>query len=176
MTDKPFDIGDFIEVGQYTGTVLDITFRSTRIKALNNTIITIPNATITSESVVNWNKLKSRRLDFNLNLSMATTADKIKDIVDKLKLILRNNPDILPETVQVNFDEIGSYSSDIKIYFYINETEYNKFLDAKQKIYCDILELIERENVDLAYPTQTVYVKNSELPSKVETTNKIENT
>lgn len=162
LTDKPFDIGDFIEVGSYKGTVVDITFRSTRIKSNDNAIITIPNSTITAEYVVNWNKLKSRRLDFVLNLSMDTTSEKIKNVVEKIKLVLKNNPDVLPETVQVNLDEISSYSSDLKIFVYINKTDYIGFLNVKEKIYCDILELVERENIDLAYPTQTVYVKNTE--------------
>lgn len=162
LTDKPFDIGDFIEVSNYKGTVQDITFRSTRIKALDHSIITIPNSTITTEYVVNWNKLKTRRLEFVLNLSMETTSEKIKNVIEKIKLVLKNNPDVLPDTVQVNFDEIASYSNDIKIFLYVNESDYIKFLNKKQTIYCDILELIERENIDLAYPTQTLYVKNTE--------------
>ncbi len=164
LTDKPFDIGDYIEVGAYKGTVVDITFRSTRIRALDNSIITIPNSTITTEYVVNWNRLKSRRLEFILNLSMDTTSEKIKNIVQKIKLVLKNNPDVLPDTVQVNLSEISSYSSDIKIFLYINESDYIKYLNAKEKIYCDILELVELENIDLAYPTQTLYVKNASNP------------
>lgn len=162
FTDKPFEIGDFIEVGTHKGNVIDITFRSTRIKAPDNSIITIPNSLVTSEYVVNWNKLENRRLEFVLNLSMETTSDKIKDLIEKLKLVLKNNPDVLPETVQVNLDAIASYSSDIKIFLYINESDYIKFLNVKEKIYCDILKLVEIENIDLAYPTQTVYVKNTE--------------
>lgn len=166
LTDKPFDIGDYIEVGDCKGTVIDITFRSTRIKAVDNSIITIPNSTITSENIINWNKLESRRFDCTLNLSMDTSSEKIKNILEKIKFILKNNPDVLPDTVQVNFDTISSYSADIKIFLYINETDYIKFLKIKEKIYCDILELVEIENIDLAYPTQTVYVKNTEIEKK----------
>lgn len=169
LTDKPFDIGDYIEIGTYRGTVIDITFRSTRIKATDNSIITIPNSTITAEYVVNWNKLKNRRLEFILNLSMETTSEKIKNVVEKIKLILKNNPNVLPDTVQVNLDAISSYSSDVKIFLYVDETDYIKFLGIKEKIYCDILELVERENIDLAYPTQTVYVKNAEKVESTET-------
>ena len=60
LTDKPFVIGDWIEVGTFAGTVVDITFRSTRIRTVNNTLVTIPNSVITSEYVINWNKLKSK--------------------------------------------------------------------------------------------------------------------
>lgn len=162
LTDKPFDIGDLVEIGNYKGNVVDITFRSTRIRALDNSIVTIPNSTITSEYIVNWNRLKTRRLEFVLNLSMDTSSEKIKSIIAKMKLILKNNPDVLPDTVQVNLDEIASYSSDVKIVLYINKVDYIEFLSVKEKIYCDILELVEMENIDLAYPTQTIYVKNTD--------------
>lgn len=161
LTDKPFDIGDYIEVGEYKGTVIDMTFRSIRIKVNDNSVVTIPNATITSECVVNWNKLQNRRLEFVLNLSMNTTSEKIKSVLEKIKLILRNNPDVLKDTIQVGLDGISSYSSDIKIVLYINEKDLTKFLKVKENIYCDILQLVEIENIDLAYPTQTVYVKNA---------------
>ena len=162
LTDKPFDIGDCIEVGNYKGTVIDMTFRSIRIKAFDNSVVTIPNATITSECVVNWNRLQSRRLEFVLNLSMDTTSEKIKNVLEKIKLILRNTEEVLPDTIQVGLDGISSYSSDIKVVLYIDEVDFAKFSKIKERIYCDVLELVEKENIDLAYPTQTVYVKNTE--------------
>lgn len=162
LTDKPFVIGDWIEVGDYAGTVIDITFRSTRIKPINNTIITIPNSVIASSYVINWNRLKSRRLDMVFGLDLNTSTEKIKKTIKEMKLVLKNNPHVIEDTIQVHFDAISSCSSDIKIYLYVNETEYVKFLNAKQEILCSLLTLIEKENIELAYPTQTVYVKNTE--------------
>ena len=162
LTDKPFVIGDWIEVGTFSGTVVDITFRSTRIKTINNTLITIPNSVITSEYVINWNTLKSRRLDLVLNLELNTTTDKIKKIIKEIKLVLVTNPHVIEDTIQVNFAEIGSCSSDIKMFMYVNETNYIKFLNIKEEILCSLLELIEKENIELAYPTQTVYLRNEE--------------
>ncbi len=171
LTDKPFDIGDCIEIGTHKGTVIDMTFRSIRIKAIDNSIVTIPNSTITAECVVNWSRLQSRRLEFVLNLSMDTTSEKIKNLLEKIKLILRNNSEVLEDTIQVGLDEISSYSSDIKVVLYINEIDFAKFLKVKEGIYCDILQLVEIENIDLAYPTQTVYVKNTENELKKDTEN-----
>ena len=162
LTDKPFVIGDWIEVGTFAGTVVDITFRSTRIKTINNTLVTIPNSVITSEYVINWNKLKSRRLDLVLNLELNTTTEKIRKILKEIKLVLATNPHVIEETIQVNFAQIGSCSSEIKMFMYINETNYIKFLNIKEEILCSLLMLIEKENIELAYPTQTVYLKNQE--------------
>lgn len=168
MTDNLFALGDYIAVGSYEGTVVDITFRSTRIKALDNTIVTIPNAIIASEYVVNWSRLSSRKLEFVLNLSMDTTAEKIEDIIEKLRFVLKSNKDVLPETVRVNLDGISSYSSDIKVFMYVGKTNYIDFLNVKERILCEVLRLVEVENVELAYPTQTVHVCTDEASYSLE--------
>lgn len=162
LTDKPFVIGDWIEVEQFQGTVIDITFRSTRIKAYNNAVVTIPNSLITSSYVVNWDRLTSRRFDCILTLSWDTTSEKVKKIVKEMKLILQNDPEVIKETVEVSLNNITSYGSEIKIYLYVREADYSKYLKAKQDILCSLLYLIEKENVDLAYPSQTLFVKGKE--------------
>lgn len=162
LTDKPFVIGDWIEVGEYQGTVIDITFRSTRIKAYNNAVVTIPNSTITSTYVVNWNRLTSRRFDCILGISLETPSEKIKKIVKQIKVVLENNPVVIKETVQVSLYEITATSNDIKIFLYVNEANFNNFLKVKQDILCSLLFLIEKENIELAYPTQTLYVRRKE--------------
>lgn len=162
LTDKPFVIGDWIEVGTFAGTVEDITWRSTRIRTINNTLVTIPNSIITSDYVINWNKLKSRRLDLELNLELNTTSEKIKKVLKEIKLVLATNPHVIEDTIQVNFAQIGNCSNNIKMYMYINEIDYKKFLNIKEEILCSLLLLVEKENIALAYPTQRVYVKNQE--------------
>ena len=162
LTDKPFVVGDWIEVGDFQGSVIDITFRSVRIKSYNNSIVTIPNSTITSEYIVNWNKLTSRRYDCVLNLSLDTTSDQIRAIVKKIKVVLENHEAVIKDTVQVNLNAISHSSADLLIYMYIKETNYAKFLMIKQEILCLLLETLESENIELAYPTQTLYVRNQD--------------
>ena len=141
---------------------MDITFRSIRIKSANNAIITIPNSTVTSTYVINWNRLTSRRFECILNLSLDTTSEQIRKIVSQIKVVLENNPEVIKETVQVNFHEITSFSSDIKIYLYVRQKEFTEFIRVKQDILCSLLYLVEKENIDLAYPTQTLYLKKTE--------------
>ena len=93
---------------------------------------------------------------------MNTPTEKVKKIIKEMKLVLKKNSHVIAETVQVNFSEIANCSNDIKIFLYVNETNYIKYLNAKQDVLYDLLTLIEKENVNLAYPTQTVYVKNTE--------------
>ncbi len=162
LTDKPFVIGDWIEVGTHQGTVIDITYRSTRIKSYNNAIITIPNSIITSESIINWNRLSSRRFEATLNLSLDTSSDKLKKIVKEIKLVLENHASVIKGTVEVHVNSISTTSVEVFIYLYVKEVEYPKFLKVKEELLCNLLFLLEKENVELAYPTQTLYLRKGE--------------
>lgn len=163
LTDKPFVIGDWVEIGQYQGTVIDITFRSVRIKSYNNAVITIPNSTVTSDYVINWNRLTSRRFDCLLGMSLDTTSEKVQRIIKEMRVTLQNNQNVINETVQVYLEDISTGSINIKIYLYINKANYVEFLRVKQEILCDLLFLMEKENIDLvAYPTQTLYLNRKE--------------
>lgn len=159
LTEKPFEIGDWIKVGDYQGTVLDITFKSTRIKANDNTTITIPNSMVTEDCVINWNTLKTRRFDCTLNLSLNTTSEEIKKLEEKIKLVLKQNKKVDADTVHVVFDNISAYSSDLRIFLYIKEAEYLKYLSVKEELFYSLLELVDKENIELAYPTQKIYVE-----------------
>lgn len=174
LTDKPFIIGDWISVGTYAGTVKNISFRSTRIQCADNSIVTIPNSVITAEYVINWSKLTSRRFDCTLNLKLEETSEKIKKITREIKMVLSNKDYIDEETVYVIFNRISAYSSDIKIFLYVKETDYFKYLKYQEDIYCSLLNILEKENIELAYPTETVHVrtvndmKNSDLIQNTE--------
>ena len=159
ITDKPFEIGDYIEVGTFQGTVIDITFRSTRLKAVNNTEISLPNSVIVTEYVKNWSKLEQRRLDMKLRISLNSNTETINRCISKIKTVLKAHPNILEETVVVYFDSIGSDANVISLYAYMNTADYAKYLAVKEEVNCDILSVLERENIELVYPTQKVYMK-----------------
>lgn len=160
LSDKPFVIGDYIKVGLYSGTVTNITFRSTRIRCPDNSVVTIPNSTITTDYVINWSKLKTRRIEYNLTIDMDASIEQIKKIVKEIKVVLCAKDYVKEDTVYVGFNTISAYSNDITIFFYVTETDYNKYLDLKQEINIEILRILEKENVGLAYPTETIHVKN----------------
>ena len=163
LSEKPFVIGDWIEIGDHSGTVIDISFRSTRIRTMDNSIVTIPNSTITSEYVINWNKLKSRRYDCELQLEMKDmTPEKMKDIIKELKVVICAKDYVQRDTVYVGFNGISDYSYNIKIFVYVTEVNYIKYLKIQEDLNCELINVLSKENVMLAYPTQTVNVHNVE--------------
>ena len=144
LTDKPFVIGDWIECGKYQGTVIDITYRSTRLKAANNAVITIPNSIITADYVINWNRLASRRLDFSLTLSLDTSSEKLEKITKQVAFALENDSDVIRDTVYVNVTEITPTGILIGIILYERVTDYYKYLDVRQRLICTILDVLEK--------------------------------
>lgn len=159
IADQTFEIGDFIEVGTFQGTVIDITFRSTKIKAANNTITSMPNSVIITEYVRNWSKLENRRLEMSLRISLNSSTETINRALSKLKTVLKNHENINSETVRVFLDRIDSDANIIGITTYMDTADYDEYLRIKEDINCKILEVLERENIELVYPTQKVYMK-----------------
>ena len=159
ITDKPFEIGDYIEVGTFQGTVIDITFRSTRIKAVNNAIIAMPNSIIVTEYVKNWSKLENRRIEMKLRISLNSSTETINRTISKLKTMLKADENTLEETVTVVLDSIENDANVIWLVTHINTVNYDEYLNIKERINCNILEVLEKENVELVYPTQKVYMK-----------------
>lgn len=167
LTDKPFVIGDWIECGVYAGTVVDITFRSTRIKGVDQSIVTIPNSTITAEYVKNWAKLKMRRFDCTLNLAMEDLdPDKIKKIIKNLKTVILSKDYIKEDSVYVGFNGIAESGYAIKIFANILEIDYKENLKRQEDLYCEFIKVLNKENVHLAYPTQTIHIANNNVTKK----------
>lgn len=160
VADKPFSIGDYIEVGTYAGTVTKITYRSTRIRATNNAIISVPNSVIVTEYVKNWSKLENRRIDIELRLELNTPKETLYNVVKKLRTMLKADESVLEDTVIVYVDKIAQDANLIMIALYVDTKEYIEYLKIKERINCNILGLLEKENVELVYPTQKIYSKN----------------
>ncbi len=160
ISDKTFEIGDYIQVGLFSGTVIDITFRSTKIRDTQNTIISMPNSVIVTEYVQNWSKMKSRRLEMRLRLGLDTSTETINRCISKIKTMLKANDNIDTESIIVALEEIKEDSNVLLIVAYLKTGEYVEFVDMREKINCSILDVLERENIELVYPTQRVYMKS----------------
>ena len=160
MSDKPFLVGDWIEVGLNAGTVMEISFRCTKIQTSDNSIVTIQNSVFTTNNVINWSRMKQRRYALNIKLPLETNTDQIEKITNKIRFVLSNNEDIVQDTMGVHFDAIGLDSMNITVFMYTNIINYTEFLIFKEKVNEDILKVLESENIKMAYPGQNVYVHN----------------
>jgi MscS family membrane protein len=157
--DKPFGVGDWIHTEKYEGTIEDITFRSTRIRTADNSVVTIPNSILSNEVIANWSKLEKRKIEISLRLPLETKAQELEILSKKFKIVLENNKDILEDSIQVDVNKIKEDNIEISIVLYTSITEYNKFLNIKQEININILKILEAEGIKLAYPGRNVYVQ-----------------
>ncbi len=161
--DKPFAIGDWIEVENATGTVEEISFRSTKIRTTEDTIITLQNSAISSKNIINWGVIKKRVYKINLKLPLETEEAVVEKVLNRIRFILKYNKDVVKDSVSVNFTKIDLEGINIYIYLetpIINYGEYQKFCN---KINLTLLNILETQNVKLAYPGQNVYIKREEV-------------
>ncbi len=159
LFDKPFIVGDFIQVAEHTGTVEDITFRAVRMKTLDNTLVTIPNSKISEGAIINYSKIENRRYECDLLITLETSIQKIEEITQKIKDLLRNNRFIKSESVEVQFNKIESNGININIFCYTATSDYIEFLKIEDIINKQLMQLLNKENVELAYDTKTIYIQ-----------------
>lgn len=168
ILDKPFSIGDWICTSNVEGTVEDITFRSTRIRTFAQAIVTVPNSTLANEAITNWSKRGKRRISFNLGVTYTTSKEKLQKCVDRIKEMLINHPSVHYETIFVTFDKFNDSSLDIFLYFFTNTTDWEEYLNIKQDVNFRIMEILEMEDVSVAFPSTSVYLETPTIYLETE--------
>lgn len=158
--DKPFVVGDWIEMSPFEGTVEDITFRSTRVRTFENSLVNIPNSIISNSSIINWSKMEKRRYKTNLCIQIDTPLEKVEKFQARIKEMLQEREAIYDDSIIVKFDGISDNGLNILISSYTNSVDYPSYIAEREKINCKIMKILREENIELAYDTKTVYVKN----------------
>lgn len=159
LLDKPFKVGDYIKIGTYEGTVEEIKFRSTSIRTLENSVLHIPNSEMSISAIINYSEMEKRRYYSKLTLELDTDLAKVENVKIKIQEMLQNRQDILKDTISVKFQDISINGIDMVIMAYITETNYMEYLKIKEQINYEVMLILRNENVNLAYSTQTIYVK-----------------
>lgn len=154
--DKPFEIGDFIVLGNNSGTVTNIGIRSTRVKLLQGEELIISNRELTTAQVRNFKKLDKRRVTFTFGVTYDTSSVKLKKIPEIITKII--NDIELAEMNRVHFTQFGDFSLQFEVVYYVGVSDYNKYMDIQQQINFAIKEAFEEEGIEMAFPTQTVYI------------------
>ncbi len=159
ILDRPFTIGDWIYTPTIEGTVEDITFRSTRIRTFANALVNVPNSKLADEAITNWSRMQKRRITFNLGVRYDTPREKIQICVDRINTMLKEHKDIHKDTIFVTFNEFNESSLDIFLYFFTNTTNWGEFLKVKENINFKILEILDEEKVEIAFPSRSIFLE-----------------
>jgi small-conductance mechanosensitive channel len=157
--DRPFEIGDFIVVGDYAGTVTRIGMKSTRVQLLQGEELVISNRELTSTSIRNFKKLTKRRIVFPIRVTYDTSLEKLRRIPVLMKEIISKME--LTQFDTVSFKEIGTSSLNFEVIYYMMTSDYSKYIETQEKINFETMEAFSKENIKFAFPTQTILVDNS---------------
>lgn len=157
--DKPFEIGDFIVVGEHSGTVKKIGIKSTRLQLLQGEELVVSNKELSTTSIRNLRKIKRRRIVFTFGVTQDTPLQKLKKIPNIVSEIIEKAE--LADFDRVHFREIGDFSHNFEVVYYMKSKDYVKYLDTQQEINYAIIEAFEKEDIKMAYPTQTIFLDES---------------
>ena len=157
--DKPFEIGDYIVVGDHSGTVKKIGIKSTRVQLLQGEELVLSNSVLTTSSVRNFKKMRKRRISFSFGVTYATPTNKLKKIPDIIIDIINGDKlEYVDKLDRVHFTEFGDFSLNFDIIYYLKTKDYVKYKDTQQEINFAIKEAFEKEGIEMAFPTQTIFL------------------
>ncbi|WP_299758873.1 mechanosensitive ion channel family protein [uncultured Pontibacter sp.] len=159
--DQPFMAGDLVQVGELIGVVEKIGFRSTRIRTLEKSFVTVPNKLMIDKPLDNLTLRTFRRAKFDINLTYDTTSEQIRKITRDVQEYIDNHPRT-NEDGRVRFLSLGAHSKDIMVLYFVDTMDWNDFIDIKEEINFKIVEIVENHGAEFAFPTQTLYLQQQE--------------
>jgi small-conductance mechanosensitive channel len=162
--DRPFEIGDFITVGDKMGNVEYIGIKTTRLRSLSGEQLVFSNTDLTNSRIHNFRRMERRRVVFKLGVIYQTPANLVIEIPLIVKNIIEEQPDITFD--RGHFASYGDFSLNFEFVYYVMNSDYNKYMDIQQAINLRIYQEFERRGILFAYPTQTLYLNKINGGSK----------
>ncbi len=154
--DRPFEVGDFIIVGDLLGVVEHVGFKTTRIRSLHGEQLIFSNSDLTSSRIRNYKRMKERRIEFAIGVVYQTPLEKMQKIPGMIQEIIQGIA--LARFDRAHHKDFGNFSLNIVVVYNVLTPDYNQYMDIQQEINFKIMEAFAREGIEFAYPTQTVFV------------------
>ena len=160
FVDRPFHVGDGVSVAGVAGSIESIGLRSTRIRTYEGTLVTIPNSTVVNALIDNLQVRPTRRTNFAIGVTYATSSEKLERAVAILRDVMEQHPGT--ETSRAHFKSYGDSSLILDVAHWCKYLDYSKYLACIEEINFEIKRRFEDEGIEMAYPTQTVHLVNPE--------------
>jgi len=162
FVDKPFQIGDRVQIEGYDGPIESVGLRSTKIRTLDGTLVTVPNGKVAESIINNIQKRKAIKNMYTIGVTYNTSYEKLEKALEILRSVLKNHAST--EKYWVYFKEYADYSLNILVAHWCKYTEYEQFLQATEEINLEIKKQFEENQIEFAFPTQSIYLENAEKP------------
>jgi MscS family membrane protein len=155
--DQPVRVGDFCRFGDQVGTVEDVGLRSTRIRTLDRTVVTVPNAAFATMQLENFAVRDRIWLSTTIGLRYETTPDQLRWVLVEVKKLLLAHPKIHPDPARVRFAGFGASSLDLEIFAYVLTGDINEFLAVREDVFLRVMDVVAASGTGFAFPSQTIY-------------------
>lgn len=162
LTDRPFEIGDWIVTEGVEGTVENVGFRSTRIRTFYNSQITLPNSRLTTAFVDNLGRRRYRRIKTMIGLQYDTKPEQMDAFCEGVRELIRRHPYTRKDYYHVYFNSFGDSALEILLYCFVECPDWSVELREKHRLYLDIVRLAESVGVSFAFPTRTLHMFNEQ--------------
>jgi len=160
ILDQTFHVGDWIVVNDVEGSVEEIGLRSTKIRTFYDSLITLPNSAFITANVDNMGQRRYRRLKCQVSLTYDTPPDQIESFCEGVRELIRLHPYMRKDYFHVYLNELSASSLDILVYVFWETPDWSTELRERQRFLLDILRLANALGIELAFPTQTLHVRN----------------
>jgi MscS family membrane protein len=160
--DRPVRVGDFCRFGDKIGTVEEIGLRSTRVRTLDRTVVSVPNAEFSSLQLENFSKRDRIWYHPSIGLRYETTPDQLRFVLVEIRRMLYAHPKVDPDPARIRFESFGAYSLNLEIFAYVSVTDYGEFLEVAEDLNLRIMDIVEQAGTGFAFPSQTTYLEQGE--------------
>ena len=158
--DQPLRVGDFCRFGERVGTVEEVGLRSTRVRTLDRTIVTIPNGDFSGLQLENFSARDKIWFHPRIGLRYETSPDQVRYILVEIRKMLYSHPKVDPDPARIRFVSFGAYSLDLDIFAYVKTTDYGEYLEVAEDLNLRIMEIVADAGSSFAFPSQTTYIEN----------------
>ncbi len=159
FTDRPFQIGDWVVIGEVEGTVEEVGFRSTRIRTFYDSVATLPNNTVANATIDNMGRRRYRRFKIFLGLTYDTTAEQMEAFVGGVRAAILENPHTRKDSFEVHFNGMGAHSLDVLVYCFFAVDGWAQELQGRQQLMLSWMRVARETGVEFAFPTQTLHLE-----------------
>lgn len=165
ILDKPFVVGDFLIVDDLMGGVEHIGLKTTRIRSLSGEQLVFSNKELLNSRIRNFGRMKERRVVFAIGVTYQTPREKLGKIPGMIREAIESQPGTRFD--RAHFHQFGDFSLDFETVYYVAVPDYNTYMDIQQGINLHIHESFEREDIEFAYPTQTLFLERPPINAPV---------
>ncbi len=165
ISDKAIRVGDFCRAGEFTGTVEDIGMRSTRIRTIGRTVVSVPNGQLITMSLENFSLRDKFLFHHRIHLGNGTSADQLRGCLAEIRSMLRVHPNAETETARVSLSAFRDYFIEVEVFTYILEKSYEAFLIAQEVLLLQIMDIVRANGAKFAFPLP------AHFPAKDRSTN-----